>query len=123
MGWFVFGGGLSDGLAYLIYGVFVKTFLVTYLSNAVDLLNHSHGYRNYETSDLSSNSPIMAVLHGGGAITWHNNHHAHPGYFYVRKKWWEFDLHYQLLRFLSMAKLVTNIKVLDETKDSLGVGR
>ncbi len=116
LGYFLFGGSIYDGLSFLIYGVFVKSFLVIYLANAVDLLNHTQGYRNYETGDTSTNSWIMAILHGGGAITWHNNHHAHPGYFYVKKKWWEFDIHYYFLLALEKVGLVTDIKVLDEVR-------
>lgn len=92
----------------------MKTILTFYLVNAVDVVNHTVGYRAYETTDQSTNSFIMAILHGGGAISWHNNHHAHMGYFTVKKNWWEFDLHHQLLRLLGLFGLVTDIKIHDE---------
>jgi len=100
----------------LVYGVFVKTLIVVYAANLVDLVNHKVGYRNYQTGDKSTNSFIMAALHLGGAISWHNNHHARAKYFTVKKYWWEFDVHYQLLRLLAFFGTVTDIKVLNETE-------
>ena len=112
------GGALDpvNGLRYVVYGVFVKTLLGWYLINAVDVVNHTIGYRSYETSDQSTNSFLMAILHGGGAISWHNNHHAHMGFFSVKKRAWEFDLHQSILRFLGLFGLVSDIKVMDETR-------
>lgn len=112
-------GGAVDplnGVRYVVYGVFVKTILGWYLINAVDVINHTIGYRNYETEEHSTNSWLMAILHGGGAISWHNNHHAHMGYFTVRKRRWEFDAHHGILRVLRVFGLVGKIKVLDETR-------
>jgi fatty-acid desaturase len=101
---------------YFLYGVFVRAFLSLYLINAVDLINHTVGYRSYETKDNSTNSFLMAVVHLGGAISWHNNHHAHQHYFTVKKKWWEFDVHHRFLQALSKVGLVWDIEILDETK-------
>ena len=116
---FLSGAGAPDpmnGLRYTIYGVFVRAFLTIYLVNAVDLINHTIGYRNYETPDGSTNSFLTALLHGGGAVSWHNNHHAHMGYFTVRKQAWEFDLHHWILRVLQSLGLVWDIRVLDEVR-------
>jgi stearoyl-CoA desaturase (delta-9 desaturase) len=63
----------------------------------------------------------MGIVHLGGAISWHNNHHAHPAYFYVKRKWWEFDAHYMTLRILESLGAVSNIKVkidLDDCKNT-----
>lgn len=104
------------GWKLVLYGIFVKTLIVLWAANTVDLINHTVGYRNYETKDHSTNSFFMAALHLGGAISWHNNHHAHPEYFSVRKKWWEFDAHYIFLRVLEKFGLVWNIRYLDQVK-------
>lgn len=112
-------GTAVGGLRYVIYGVFVKTFFVIYLANAVDVVNHTIGYRNYETKDQSTNSFIMAVIHLGGAISWHNNHHAHQEYFSVRSKWWELDAHYIFLKTLSLFGLTWNIKYINDSKLAL----
>lgn len=114
--WLVSGTfDLENGLRYMVYGVFVRAFLSLYLINAVDLVNHTVGYRAYETKDHSTNSFIMAAIHLGGAISWHNNHHAHQHYFTVKKNWWEFDVHHQFLLVLSRFGLVSDILILDET--------
>jgi len=31
---------------------------------------------------------------------WHNNHHAHPADAQFGKKWWEFDLGWQLIKLV-----------------------
>ncbi len=113
-----FAGGPKIGLTLVVYGVFVKTLIVVYSANLVDVINHTLGYRNYKTGDHSTNSFIMAALHLGGAISWHNNHHARAKYFSVKKKWWEFDVHYQILRILALFGAVTNIKTINEVGKS-----
>lgn len=55
----------------------------------VNVLGHGHGYRNYETTDRSTNSWIAAIIALGEG--WHNNHHARPGNWYAGEKWWELD--------------------------------
>ncbi len=105
---------LKTAVVLVIYGVFVKTLMLVYLANTVDLINHTIGYRNYETKDDSTNSFLMAAIHLGGAISWHNNHHARAAYFTVKGRWWEFDVHYLFLRFLSLFGLVSQIRILDD---------
>jgi stearoyl-CoA desaturase (delta-9 desaturase) len=107
---------VENATRFMVYGVFVRAFLSLYLINAVDLINHTIGYRSYETKDFSTNSFMMAFIHLGGAISWHNNHHAHQHYFHVQKNWWEFDIHHQFLRGLEKLGLVSEILVLDETR-------
>ena len=109
-------GGLALGLEMVLYGVVVKTLIIVYAANLVDLINHTVGYRNYETGEHSTNSMIMGIVHLGGAISWHNNHHARPKYFSVKKQWWEFDAHRLMIQLFSLFGAVRNIQVLDETK-------
>ncbi len=104
---------LLAGATFVLYGVFVKTVLLIWMADTVDVINHTIGYRNYETQDASTNSFIMAAVHLGGAISWHNNHHAEPNYFSVKKKWWEFDAHYLFLKVLEKFGLVWKIEYLD----------
>jgi fatty-acid desaturase len=108
-----------NGLRFVVFGVFTKTLTIIYLGNAVDVINHGHGYRNYETNDRSTNSALMAVVHLGGAISWHNNHHAQPSYFRVKRQWWEFDMHYLMLSFLERLRWVSEVSVLVEESSSL----
>lgn len=50
------------------------------------------GYRNHETVDRSLNSPIVNILTFCLGETLHNNHHANPGKYDYREKWFELDL-------------------------------
>ncbi len=105
---------VENATAYLVYGVFVKSFFVIYLSNAVDVVNHTVGYRNYNTSDTSTNSSLMGLVHLGGAVSWHNNHHAHPAYFKVKARWWEIDVHHRALKAMEFFGLASDIKEFEE---------
>lgn len=108
------GFDLNNAIGAVVYGVFVKSILVIYLSNLVDVINHTVGYRNYETSDTSTNSALLGMIHLGGAISWHNNHHAHPAYVKVKAKWWEIDVHFCLLNALEFTGLASDIKEFHE---------
>ncbi len=68
----------------------VPASMTVHLIGLVNVLGHSHGYRNYETNDKSTNSWIANIVSLGDG--WHNNHHAHSGKYYSGEKWWEWDL-------------------------------
>lgn len=106
--------GWELGLELVCYGVFVKTLIVVYGANLVDVINHTIGYRNYSTPDRSTNSFLMGALHLGGAVSWHNNHHAKSKFFTVKRNWWEFDVHYLVLRLFQYLGIVKSIKVLKD---------
>lgn len=108
------GFDFENAVGFAIYGVFVKSLLVIYFANAVDVINHTIGYRNYATKDTSTNSALMGMVHLGGAISWHNNHHAHPGYFKVKANWWEIDIHHLILKMFEKMGLASDIKELYE---------
>lgn len=64
--------------------------MVQHVAGITNVLGHSHGYRNFETNDLSTNSWICNLFTLGEG--WHNNHHADPSKYYLGHKWWEWDL-------------------------------
>ena len=68
----------------------VPASMTVHLIGVVNVLGHSHGYRNYETPDKSTNSWIANIVSLGDG--WHNNHHANGGNYYSGEKWWEWDL-------------------------------
>lgn len=45
-------------------------------------------YRNFETNDNSQNNLVAGWILG----EWHNNHHARPGDWNQRIRWWEWDI-------------------------------
>jgi stearoyl-CoA desaturase (delta-9 desaturase) len=75
---------------YWLFVYVVPASLTVHLIGVVNVLGHSHGYRNYETLDKSTNSWIANIVSLGDG--WHNNHHATSGNYYSGEKWWEWDL-------------------------------
>ncbi len=76
-----------------IMGLFLYSLPATLALNttsAVNVLGHSHGYRNYDTRDFSTNSWIANLLSLGEG--WHNNHHGAAGNYTTQKNPREWDL-------------------------------
>jgi stearoyl-CoA desaturase (delta-9 desaturase) len=96
------------GMSALVWGFLVSTVLCWHCTFMINSLTHMFGRRRYVTRDDSRNSAILAVLTLGEG--WHNNHHywqtcTRQGFF-----WWEFDPTYYVLRALSLAGIVWDIK-------------
>jgi fatty-acid desaturase len=75
-----------------ILAIFVYCLPATLTLNAtsiVNVLGHSHGYRNHETDDCSTNSWIANIITLGEG--WHNNHHKYPANFSTKEKSHEWD--------------------------------
>lgn len=84
--WLVYYLIIPAGLSYMI---------ANYFNAVIHIFNHEEphtGYRNFDTSDKSRNHWILAILTLGGGEAWHNNHHAHPEWWYQGHRWWEFDI-------------------------------
>ena len=97
-------GGLVTGtwggaLRGLVWGGFVRYFLVQQITFAINSVTHTLGTRPLETRDDSRNNGVMAVLTLGAG--WHNNHHAFPGSAFTDFRWWQVDVSGQLIRLLA----------------------
>ena len=81
-----------------IFGLVIPQVLsvISLLAGTV-LLVHTDklGYTNFNTNDLSTNSPLAFILATGEA--WHNNHHANPRSPTTQVKWWEIDPVYWII--------------------------
>lgn len=95
------------GLSLLVWGVFVRTVIVWHITWSVNSVTHVWGYRNYDTSDDSTNNVVIGFLSNGEG--WHNNHHADPRSARHGHKWWEFDVTYQSIRLLARLGLAGKI--------------
>lgn len=42
---------------------------------------------------------------------WHNNHHAFPNSARHGLEWWQFDLGWEIIRFLELIGLATDVKI------------
>jgi stearoyl-CoA desaturase (delta-9 desaturase) len=99
---------LAGGWSALVVGFFLSTVLTYHGTFFINSLTHLFGRRRYVTTDTSRNSLLLALVTLGEG--WHNNHHyyqstANQGFF-----WWEVDVSYYVLRFLSLLGLVHDLR-------------
>lgn len=81
---------LFGGLKAVIFIFCLPVVFIYWATSAGIILNHTLGYRNFETNDKSVNSWILSFYTFGDG--WHNNHHRYPDRYSHRHKWWEWDL-------------------------------
>jgi fatty-acid desaturase len=105
IGYFLEGWKL--GLSLLIWGCALRTVYVWHITWLVNSATHLWGYRTYDTHDNSRNNWWVALLTFGEG--WHNNHHANPQSARMGLAWFEIDLTYWTIRFLSKIGLATNV--------------
>ena len=74
----------------------------------INTLTHMIGYRNHQTSDNSTNIPLLGILMWGEG--WHNNHHANPNNSSFKYKWWEIDVGGWFIKLLEV-KNESKVKV------------
>jgi stearoyl-CoA desaturase (delta-9 desaturase) len=96
------------GLQMLVWGFLISTVAVYHVTFLVNSATHLIGSRRYETKDDSRNSLVIALLTFGEG--WHNNHHHYPNSTRQGFFWWEIDVSYYLLVFLSMLGLVWDLR-------------
>jgi stearoyl-CoA desaturase (delta-9 desaturase) len=96
------------GWQMLVWGFFVSTIAVYHVTYLVNSATHIIGSRRYLTKDDSKNSLIVALLTFGEG--WHNNHHYYPNSTRQGFFWWEIDISFYILSFMSMLGLVWDLK-------------
>ena len=96
------------GFQMLIWGFFISTVACYHVTYLVNSATHLIGSRRYETKDDSKNSLIIALLTFGEG--WHNNHHYYQNSTRQGFFWWEIDITYYILCFMSCFGLVWNLK-------------
>ncbi len=100
--------GLDGGaVSWLLWGVCVRTVLVYHGTWFVNSASHTWGYRNYRTTDGSTNCWWVALISFGEG--WHNNHHAHQNSAAHGLRWFEIDLTYLTIRLLACVGLASDI--------------
>lgn len=78
-------------------------------AGVINGIGHYWGYRNYETTDTSTNLIPFTFIVGGEEL--HNNHHAYPSSAKFALRPWEFDIGWMYLQILSFLRLVKVKKV------------
>ena len=81
-------------------------------AGVVNGLGHWWGYRNFETSDSSTNLTPWAFFIGGEEL--HNNHHAYPSSSKFALRRYEFDIGWLAIRLLSAIGLAKVTRVAPE---------
>lgn len=98
---------LWGGWPFVFWGVIFRIVFMWHATWLVNSAAHTWGYRTWAVGDLSTNNWWVAlVTYGEG---WHNNHHAFPKSAAHGLKWWELDLTYLTIRFLSALRLAWDI--------------
>jgi stearoyl-CoA desaturase (delta-9 desaturase) len=72
-------------------------------AGVVNGLAHWWGYRNFNSSDASTNIFPLGIIIGGEEL--HNNHHTFATSAKLSNKWYEFDIGWMYIRIMSAFKL------------------
>ena len=102
----------TNGMQMLVWGFFISTTVLLHATVTINSLDHMFGSRRYDTRDTSRNNAILALITLGEG--WHNNHHhyavsARQGFF-----WWEIDITYYILFFMSWLGIVRDLRPVPE---------
>ncbi|MCS6913298.1 MAG: acyl-CoA desaturase [Myxococcales bacterium] len=92
----------------LLWGGFMSTVLLWHGTFTINSLSHVFGSRRYATDDDSRNNLWLALLTMGEG--WHNNHHRYQSSVKQGFFWWEIDMSYYILKFLSWIGLVWDLR-------------
>ncbi len=75
IGWAI-GGGFTAALTALLWGGFVRVFLLHHVTWSINSICHFFGRKRFDIEDESRNVFWLAPFSMGEA--WHHNHHAFP---------------------------------------------
>ncbi|WP_020474626.1 acyl-CoA desaturase [Zavarzinella formosa] len=93
----------------LIWGGFVRVFLVHHMTWSINSACHLWGFRPFRSADESRNNVIFGIL--GMGEGWHNTHHAFPTSARHGLRWWQIDASYWVIRFMALCGLAWNLKL------------
>lgn len=98
--------GVLNGL---LWGGFVRTFLVHHVIWAINSVTHLYGRRPFITGENSTNNLWIALPSCGEA--WHNNHHAFPHSARFGLKWWQVDIGWWCIQLMERLGWVWDIRL------------
>jgi stearoyl-CoA desaturase (delta-9 desaturase) len=104
---------LINILLFGVWGLAISALQMIWIpfwaAGVVNGLGHWWGYRNFETSDLSTNLTPWGFFIGGEEL--HNNHHAFPSSAKFALRRFEFDVGWALIRILERLHLAKVLRV------------
>jgi len=86
----IFVVAILFGFKFCLYFVVLTGALSIHSSALVNVLCHRYGYRNFDTTDKSTNNVWVNMWVKGAGL--HNNHHAQPWNYTTKVKSGEWDL-------------------------------
>ena len=92
----------------LLWGGFVRIFVLHHMTWGVNSLCHVFGMRRLKTRDQSSDLAWLALGSLGGA--WHNVHHAFPSLASNRLLWWQMDLSGSVISLFGLLGIARDIR-------------
>lgn len=105
-------GGIHTAMSWIVWGIGLRTAAAYHAAWLVNSACHTWGYRNFtaeETGDDSRNNIWLALFTFGESF--HNNHHGEPrSAAHGNRRWYEFDITYQVIKILGKVGLVSDIK-------------
>jgi stearoyl-CoA desaturase (delta-9 desaturase) len=120
LGWII-GGTLVAGLTGMLWGGFVRVFVLHHFTYSINSLCHTFGRREFETTDHSRNLALIAIPTLGEA--YHNSHHAFPTSATHGLRWWQIDISSLVINGLEKAGLVWDVvRVSPERQASKAAG-
>ncbi len=93
----------------VLWGGLVRVFFVHHMTWSINSVCHIWGSQPFRSRDHSRNNVFFALL--GFGEGWHNNHHAFPSSARHGLRWWELDLSYLIIRFMSKVGLARDVRV------------
>jgi len=93
------------GAKGLLLWVCLMIWIPFWAAGVINGLGHHVGYRNFKTSDLSTNLSPFGLWIGGEEL--HNNHHAYPSNPKFSQKWWEVDIGWGVILLLQKMNIAS----------------
>ncbi|MGZ8632879.1 MAG: acyl-CoA desaturase [Solirubrobacteraceae bacterium] len=100
-------GTLVGGLTGLLWGGFVRIFMLHHVTWSINSVCHFFGRRRFDVDDHSTNVLWLALPSMGES--WHHNHHAFPRSARHGLRWWEIDLTGLVIRAMKRLRLAWNV--------------
>jgi stearoyl-CoA desaturase (Delta-9 desaturase) len=104
---YLLGGTLTAALTALLWGGFVRIFLLHHVTWSINSVCHFFGRRRFATEDQSTNVFWLALPSLGES--WHHNHHAFPRSAQQGLRRWELDPSGALIALLERFGLAWNV--------------
>ncbi len=99
---------LIGGPSAFVWGFVASTVLLFHGTFTINSVAHLWGSRRFDTPDDSRNNFVLALITLGEG--WHNNHHRFMYACQQGIRWWEVDLTYYLLCFLSKLGIARDLR-------------